>query len=185
MLDWNWRNLAVQAVAGGLLAASFTQAMAANAAPFGLEVGVAACDAARAKLQGAEERSLGGQDVWLETTEVEDLYPGATKVAARCSGNRVIAVQVEASKGGMGNDGARQAYATLASKYKRVAGGPMPSLGDGYARFVAGSSVIEQNSPHLSFEFTVTYYEKAFFDAIKASNAAEQKNKTKKKESAL
>ncbi len=185
MLNRKWRNLAVQAVAGGLLAVSFGQACAANAAPFGLEVGVASCDAARAKLTGAEERSLGGQDVWLETTEAEDLYPGATKVAARCSGDRVIAVQVEASKGGMGNGGAQQAYSTLASKYKRVAGAPMPSLGDGYARFVAGNSVIEQSSPHLSFEFTVTYYEKSFYDAIKAQSANEQKNKNRKKESAL
>jgi hypothetical protein len=155
-----------------------------NAAPLGLEIGVASCGAAQAKLANAEATPIG-QDTWLETVEAEDLYPGATKVAVRCSHDRVIAVQIEISKGGMGNPASQQAYSTLASKYKRVAGAPMPSLGNGYARFVAGNSVIEEIAPHLSFEFTITYYEKNFYDNIQASNAVDRKIKNNKKESAL
>ena len=168
-----------------LLAALPAQAAAAgNATPLGLEIGVATCAAARQKLGHAEEKPLGA-DTWLETSEAEQFYPDATKVAVRCSGGRVIAVQIEASKGGMGNEGSRQAYNTLAGKYKRVAGGPMPSLGNGYARFVAGNTVIEQSAPHLSFEFTITYFEKGFYEALNASNDADRRRQDNKKSSAL
>jgi len=165
-------------VAALTLCAMSQASAASNAAPFGLEIGVATCASARAKLPN-------GQDIWLESTHTEDLYPGSVEVGVRCSQDRVIAVQVKAAKGGMENPGSRQAYATLSGKYKRVAGGAMPSLGDGYARFVAGNSVIEQSAPHLSFEFTVTYYDKAFYDFVLASNAQERKNRSTKKQSAL
>jgi hypothetical protein len=171
-------------VAALTLCAMSQASAASNAAPFGLEIGAATCAAARAKLPNAQESYIG-KDIWLESTNTEDLYPGSVEVGVRCSQDRVIAVQVKAAKGGMENQGSRQAYATLSSKYKRVAGGAMPSLGDGYARFVAGNSVIEQSAPHLSFEFTVTYFDKAFYDVVLASNAQERKNSRHKKESAL
>jgi len=172
-------------VVGALLAAAAVQAApSGKASPLGLEIGVATCAAARQTLGQATEKPLGS-DTWLETSATEQLYPDATKVAVRCSGGRVIAVQIEASKGGMGNQAARQAYTTLASKYKRVAGSPMPSVGDGYARFVAGGTVIEQSAPHLSFEFTITYFEKAFYDTLNASTEADRRRQETKKSSAL
>jgi hypothetical protein len=159
-------------------------ATTSNATPLGLEIGVATCAEARQNLGEAEENPVGN-DTWLETTETDQLYPDATKVGVRCSDDRVIAVQIEASKGGMDNEGARKAYGTLAGKYKRVAGAPMPALGDGYARFVAGNTVIEQSAPHLSFEFTITYFEKRFYDSINASRAANRRAQDNKKSSAL
>lgn len=179
-----WAPAAALGLMGLISSACAYAAPSSNAAPFGLEIGKATCAEARQKLGQADEKPLGG-DTWLETSDANHLYPEATKVAVRCSGGVVIAVQIEASKGGMGNEGSRQAYSTLAGKYKRVAGGPMPSLGDGYARFAAGNSVIEQSAPHLSFEFTITYFDKSFYDALNASNDADRRRKENKKSSAL
>lgn len=156
-----------------------------NASPFGLEIGVATCDAARAKLGKVSESKLDGNDVLLEAANPSSLYEGATKLIVRCSDKRVFAVQFEASKGGMGNEASRDVYAGLARKYKRVEGGPMPSLGNGYARFVTGNSVVEQSAPHLSFEFTVTYYEKGFYDSIVSSNKTNAKKSRDSKQSSL
>ena len=156
-----------------------------GAAPFGLAVGSASCDAVRTRFGRSDEKDLGGGDLWLEARGPEQLYPGATKVAARCSEGKVIAIVVEASKGGMGADAAREVYATLSSKYRLVAGGPMPALGDGYARFVAGNTVVEQTSPHLSFEFKVTYLSKAFYDELQADGKRERDQAQQKKRSTL
>jgi hypothetical protein len=173
------------AVAMAMVSISASAAESQNAAPFGLEIGVATCDAARTKLGSVQESKLGGTDVLLTAADPSALYEGATKLIVRCSDKRVFAVSFEASKGGMGNGAARDVYAGLARKYKRVAGAPMPNLGNGYARFAAGNSVIEQSAPHLSFEFTVTYYEKGFYDSIVASNKADAKKSQDNKQSAL
>ena len=122
----------------------------------------------------------------FEAGEPEDLYAGATKIEATCSQNdHLIMLTITASKGGMGNDAARSAYATLNKRYKRVAGAPMPQLGDGYARFVGGNAVIEQSAPHLSFEFSVTYYTKDFYDHLIAFTKKANDSAKKLKDSAL
>lgn len=168
-----------------LISVSASAAPSANATPFGLEIGVATCDAARAKLGQAKEAKLGGTDVLLTAVDPSALYEGASKAFVRCGDGKVIAVQIEASKGGMGSEGSRGVYANLSKKYKLVSGGPMPQLGDGYARFVAGNSVIEQFTPHLSFEFTLFYYEKSLYESIVASNKEKEKKSTEKKQSSL
>lgn len=155
------------------------------ASPFGLELGQATCTLAAASFGPIQEEKLQGGDVLVTSTSPTKIYPGASKVFARCRANRVIAVQVELSKGGMGSESSREAFATLKSKYKLVAGGPMPSLGDGYARFVAGNSVIEQEAPHLSFDFTITYFEKSFYDQLLSNKAKEKQETESRKKSTL
>lgn len=166
---------------------SFTASAAtsSNASPFGLEIGVASCDVARAKLGRVIESKLDGNDVLLTAAAPSALYDGASKAIVRCIDGKVIAVQIEASKGGMGNDGAREVYSNLSKKYKLVAGGPMPNLGNGYARYDAGNSVVEQDAPHLSFEFTLTYYEKSFYSSIVTSKKEKERRAKEKKQSSL
>lgn len=60
------------------------------------------------------------------------LYDGASKAVVRCSNGKVIAVQFEAPKGGLGSEGSRSVYANLSKKYKLIAGGAMPQSGNGY-----------------------------------------------------
>jgi hypothetical protein len=157
----------------------------ASAAPFGLELGTASCDALKTRLGTTQEKPLGGSDVWIESPNPDQLYPGASKVAGRCSSGKVIAIQVEASKGGMGAEGAREAFSSLRSKYKLASGGPMPSLGDGYARFTYGNSIIEQSSPHLSFVFSITYYTRDFYEGLAAKTKRDENSTVEKKRSAL
>ena len=169
----------------GLASITASAAPSANAAPFGLEVGVATCDAARARLGQVEESKLDGTDVFLTAVAPSAIYEGASKAVVRCSDGKVIAVQIEAPKGGMGNGGSRDVYVNLSKKYKLVAGGSMPQLGNGYARFAVGNSIIEQDSPHLSFVFTLTYYKKSFYESIVASNKEKDKKAREKKETSL
>lgn len=172
-------------MAMGLSSLTALAAPSTNAMPFGLEIGVATCETARARLGQVEETKLDGNDLLLRAAAPSTIYEGASKAVVRCSDGKVIAVQIEAPKGGMGNGGSRDVYANLSKKYKVVAGGAMPQLGNGYARFAAGNSIIEQDSPHLSFVFTVTYYKKSFYDSIVASNKDKDKKAREKKESSL
>lgn len=178
-------NINATALALAFVSVSASSASPSNAAPFGLEIGVATCEAARAKLGRVEETKVGGSDVLLIAKDPSALYDGASKARVRCSEGHVIVVQIEASKGGMGSEGARGVYANLGKKYKLIAGGPMPQLGNGYARFSAGNSIIEQEAPHLSFEFTLTYYEKSFYENIIVSIKNKEKKADDKKESSL
>lgn len=166
----------------GVLVGCSLQALAA--APLGLEIGSASCADARGVLGASNEKAIG-QDLLLTAQRPGQTYPGATKVLVRCSADRVIAVQLEMTKGGMGNGNARATYATLKKKYKQVAGGPMPSLGDGYARFVAGNTVIEQDASHLRFEFTVTYYTSALYERLREADRRSEQETKEKKEQAL
>lgn len=157
---------------------------AANAAPIGLQLGVATCDQARQALKPSSEKKVG-EDILVSADQPSGLVPGAESVLARCSGDVVIAVQMKLPKGGMGNLNTRDAYANLKRKYRQVAGGAMPELGNGYARFAAGNSVIEQDAPHLSFEFTLTYYTKSFYDSIVEENKRAERDAKDKKNAAL
>jgi len=179
------KKLGLHILTLALMTSTASAAAPTNAMPFGLEIGVASCDAARTKLGRVEEAKLDGTDVLLTAAVPSALYDGASKAVVRCRDGKVIAVQIEASKGGMGNDGAREVFSNLSKKYKLVAGGAMPQLGDGYARFAAGNSIIEQESPHLSFVFTLTYFEKSFYDNIVASNKKKDKKARENKESSL
>ena len=149
-------------------------------APLGFAIG-GNCADIREKFTGSAE---GEKSFEAETPE--ELYAGATKIEATCSQNdHLIMLTITASKGGMGNDAARSAYATLSKRYKRVVGAPMPQLGDGYARFLGGNAVIEQSAPHLSFEFSVTYYTKDFYEHLVAFTKKANDAAKKLKESAL
>ena len=168
-----------------LTQASFANLSNSSANPFGLELGQATCEQAKTQLKPVKEQPLQDGDILVKTASPEKIYPGASQVFARCRGNRVIAVVIESSKGGMDNSASRSAFATLNSKYKLVKGGPMPSLGNGYARFAAGNSVIEQDAPHLSFEFTISYFEKSFFEELVSDSQKRKQETANKKQSSL
>ena len=166
-------------------AAAAGQPVGPNATPFGIEISVAPCSVARTKLGAVTEKKLGDSDVLLTAKNPSNLYDGANEVIVRCQSNQVVAVQFEASKGGMGSESSREVYSGLSRKYKLVAGGPMPQLGNGYARFASGNTIIEQSAPHLSFEFTVTYYAKDFYESIVAENQAKTQKTRNDKQATL
>ena len=139
------------------------------ATPWGIEIG-GACQAGVEKMGNVHQKSVGDGDILYVAADRDALYQGAKEITLRCSEGKVIALHLVAPKEGMDNPAARTTYQTLSKRYKRVAGAPIPRLGDGYARFVQGSSVIEIDSPHLSFDFTVTFLTKDFYNQIVAHN---------------
>lgn len=151
------------------LGSTHAKSEADTAAPWGIGIG-GACQAGLAKMGATQQRTLEGGDTLHVAQGSNTLYPGAKEMSLRCSQGKVIALQLVAPKEGMGNPAARAAYQALAQHYKKVAGGPIPQLGDGYARFVKGASVIEIEARHLDFDFTVTYLSQTFYDAIVQSN---------------
>ena len=146
------------------------------ATPWGIEIG-GACQQGLDKMGATKQKSLDDGDTMYYAVDNNMLYQGAKEVSLRCSNGKVIALQVLASKEGMGNPAARAAYQTLAKRYKKVAGGPVPQLGNGYARFVKGTSVIEIEARHLDFDFTVTYLTKGFYDDIVETNKKRAQDK--------
>lgn len=179
------RTLAAATMLAVTCAVLPVHAQGANAAPFGLEIGVASCDSARSKLASSSEKKLGDGDVLLYASKPADLFPGAQSMFARCSANKVIALGMDIAKGGMGNPKAREVYSFLDGKYKRVAGAPMPNVGNGYARFTSGATVIEQDAPHMSFNFSVTFFSKGFYDYLVIEDEKKAQQKKQAKASAL
>lgn len=163
---------------------ALAQSTKANPTPFGLEISKSTCADAKNRFGDVNSQFIGG-DLLLKVSNPAAHYDGATELMVRCSQDIVIAIQLTASKGGMGNTSAKEAYSSLTKKYKLVGGGPMPSVGNGYAKFVAGNTVIEEDSPHMSFEFTVAYYDKSFYELLNASSREESKKKQSKKQSSL
>jgi hypothetical protein len=165
-------SIPLLACAATLMAASATGTVHARtdaATPWGIEIG-GACQTGLAKLGAVKQKSLGERDTLYVAEDNNTLYQGAKEVTLRCKDDKIIALQLVAPKEGMGNPAARAAYQALAKNYKRVAGGPIPQLGDGYARFVKGNSVIEISAPHLDFDFTLTYLTQGFYNQIVANN---------------
>lgn len=157
----------------GVCASAQTKPGSSDPRPFDVEFGVSKCADLSAKW-GTEPRTnpKGG----VIAIAPNDLYPGATLIAVGCPENGAASqLTLKGSKGGMGAPGAIKTYKNLAAKYKLVEGGPMPSLGDGFARFQAGKMVIAMSSMHLAFEYDVNYVTQEVWDAAKAAHAATKK----------
>lgn len=170
-------------VAGFTVLASLAivaQARTEAATPWGIEIG-GPCQAGIEKMGEVHQKSLGDSDTLYFAADTDALYQGAKELSLRCSHGKILALQLVAPKEGMGNPAPRAVYRTLAKNYKRIAGAPIPELGNGYARFTKGSSVIEIDAPHLDFNFTVTYLTKDFYDVIVANNKKQAEEKTAKR----
>lgn len=171
----------VLAFAGAAVAAA---AHAAPPAPLGMAFGVASCEEAL-KTIGAPKLVRVGSELEASAPNPGALYPGAKSVGFICRDGRVAAVLMDVDKGGMGNPGGRELYNNLSAKYRRIAGGPIPTVGNGFARFVADDAVIHLVSPHLSFEVSVIFVTKRYWDEMNAEYAAAAKAQHDAKKSKL
>lgn len=161
-------------------------AAASNAQPFGIVIGTTTCAQASKILGGDVAKKPDDEGVvQVEARDPGSFYPGSSSIKAQCfAGDQpVIWLGMTVSKGGLGNPGGQEAYRNLAGKYKRVAGGAIPSLGDGYARFSSGDSIIELNSPHLSFDFNLYYLTAELYNKIISRNHEKEQQDAAKKRS--
>lgn len=168
------------------LATVFASANAATPTPLGMTIGTTSCADAMKRI-GASKLEGGkapGQGV-AEAADPSAVYVGATNILAVCGEGKLVAVVMELSKGGMGNPAAREVFGTLSSKYKRIAGGAIPTVGDGYARFESDGVVVELKAPHLSFEFTLTYADKGLWERTERSKNQRADAEKKAKDNAL
>lgn len=163
-----------------LMASTFVGAAHAKdeaVTPMGLEVG-GTCVQALEKMGAHQKTDIGDGDTRYKAKTPTSLHPDAQQVYVRCSQDQVVAVQVVFPKVGVSNAGGKALYRELNAKYKKVKGGAIPSVGDGYARFTKGANVIELDVPHMAFEYSVTYASQAFFERMRAANQRRADEKT-------
>jgi len=67
----------------------------------------------------------------------------------------------------------------LSAKYK-LKKKDIPYVGNSYAEFEAGNVIISIDAPHMSFEMTVMYIDKAVLKAFKDQSAAERAQEKKR-----
>lgn len=136
-------------------------AQIAIAEPLGITVGKTTCEEAE-KLTGSKG-SVQRNGRWgMTLVEPAKHYPQASSIQVFCHdaspASAVGFVLIEADKGGMGNPGPREAYATLAGKYKHLMGKPIPKVGDGNAIFNdRAGNFIQIEAKHLSFKYQLLY----------------------------
>lgn len=155
-------------------------ALANNAAPLGLELGVATyaqvkqqvdgktslSDAGTNKYSGGKMLQGHGDGLGIEgLSEITFIFDQSEKLAA------VLMT--------MPKDSFQPTLSALAKKYKLVAK-EVPFVGNASAKLQQGDSVIELNAPHLSFEMSVQYLTKSLKQSYAQQSSKERSNKEKK-----
>ena len=162
---------------------------AANAAPLGLELGVATY--AQAKQQVGGKTSLSdigtnkysggkmlqgdGAGLGIEgLSEITFIFDKSDKLAG------VLMTMPKGSGfGDLENGNFKKTLAALSAKYK-LDEKHTPFVGDASARLHQGDSVIEVTAPHLSFNMEVRYLSNELQKAFKQQSSSERATKEKR-----
>lgn len=75
-------------------------------------------------------------------------------------------------------------YTSLKSKYTLI-NAQVPFVGNRYAEFVSGDSIIILDAPHMSFDMTLLYAKKSFWQTVEEAQKKEKANKQKNLEKNL
>lgn len=167
-----------------VLAAAQTAFAGNNAAPLGVELGVASYDQVKQNLGKKTRLSDAGTNAYSdgpmlkgsgEGLEIDGLQE-ITFIFDKA--NRLAGVVMTLPKGGMGSENVKQIVGMLSKKYK-VVKKDIPFVGDAYARFKQGASIIEVSAPHLGFSMEVRYLAN---DLVAALNTRSETEKTAKQQ---
>lgn len=154
-------------------------AFASNAAPLGLELGIATyaqvkqqvgskttlSDSGMNKYSGGKMLQGKGGGLEIEgLSEITFIFDQSDKLAA------VLMTLPKSSF--------QPTLSALSRKYKLIEK-QVPFVGDASAKFQQGDSVVEVDSPHMSFEMTVSYLTKALKQAFKQQAGSERAKKEK------
>lgn len=149
-----------------LLLSISSSVWAANAAPLGFELGVATLSQVQQGLSSKTRLAETGTNKYtggkmLSGTGAGLDVDGLKEITFIFDQNNALAgVTMSLSKGnGMNNEGFKKLSKTLASKYKQVEKRD-PFVGDCYARYVQGDSVVILNVPHMGFDMGLSYLTK-------------------------
>lgn len=148
-------------------------ALAANAAPLGLELGVASLDQVQARLS-ATRLTPTGINAWSDGPMFESDGAGLDIDGLRRitfifdKGNRLAGVVMT-----MADHRFDEVFQHLAGKY-RLQSKQIPFVGDRYARFSQDASIVEIEDPHLSFEMEVRYLTNDLVKTFRQRRAAQE-----------
>jgi hypothetical protein len=180
----------VLALATITLAAVSPAALSANAAPLGLELGVATLADVQ-KNVGSRSR-LGDHGINKYTGgpmlrgDGEGLgIEGLSEVVFVFDRNQKLsAVLMTLPKGGFGDENFTRTLGMLAGKYK-LQSKQVPFVGDKYAKLRQGDSIVEIDAPHMSFTMSVRYLTNQMQADFAAQNAADNAERQRRQSSAL
>ncbi len=155
-------------------------AFAANAAPLGLELGVASyaqvkqqvggktslADAGSNKYSGGKMLQGDGAGLGIEgLSEITFIFDKTDKLAA---------VLMTLPK-----DSLQKTLSALSNKYQLIEK-QVPFVGNAFVRLQQGDSVIELDAPHLSFQMTVNYLTKSLKQSFNQQATGERAAKEKR-----
>lgn len=162
---------------------------AANAAPFGEEVGVSKCANVRKDLASKVNFEENGTNKYtggvMYIGNAENLgFDDAKSVLLICDKSDILAgLQLTLDKGSM--EGNFNKYnKMLKAKYKQVKI-INPFVGDKYAKYTQGNSSVELDSPHMSFDMTITYATNQLLQSYKTTSNSENNAKQKQQQNSL
>jgi len=177
--------IAFFAAAFMFLGATGAHAAPTNAAPFGMEVGVATLKQVKEEI-GA---TSGLVEVGINKFTEGPMYKtdgagidveGVNSVLFIFDTKQVLAgVIVEMPKDPSG------VYKTLSSKYKVISNKIDKFMNNGYAQLRKGGSIIEISAPHMSFSMEVRYVTDALMKSFNQTTQTEKAETQRKKANAL
>lgn len=154
-------------------------ALAANAAPLGMELNVATYAQVKQQLGGKTSLSDNGVNKYSDgkmlqgngdglgiegLSEITFIFDASDKLAA---------VLMTLPK-----DSFQQTLNALSKKYKRIEK-QVPFVGNASAKLQQGESVIELNAPHMSFEMSLHYLTKSLKQAFTQQASSEHEAQEK------
>lgn len=169
-------------------------ALAANPTPLGLELGVATLAQAKQTLGGktrlgdaginaySDGKMLKGDGAGLDVeglSEITLIFDKSDKLAAV-----LMTLPKQEGMGDMHNSVFTKTLNTLSGKYKLVEK-RVPFVGNSYAKFRQGDSIVELDAPHLSFNMSLRYLTNELQAAFNRQSEAEKSAKQRKQASQL
>jgi len=161
-------------------------ALAANAAPLGLELGVATQAQVRQQLDGQTElEEVGinqysggemlkgdGEGLGIDgLSEIVFIFDTSDKLAAV-----LMTLPKGEGFGDLHSGNFTKTAKALAAKYKQVEKS-QPFVGDARATFRQGDSVVELDAPHMSFTMTLRYMTQALQKTFKQQSTSNKATK--------
>ena len=162
-----------------------------NAMPLGFELGYANIEGVKSKLADVAELTDAGPNEYSKgpmlRSDGANLGIEGLKNALFIFGTdgTLQGVILTLPRGPQYRGATGELAKTLGKKYKLVSKKFESFLDHGSFRFEQGDSWIEIESPHLSFEMTVTYATKKLFASYEASRTASEQAARQKSESLL
>ena len=166
-----------------MLALALCGPAAADPAPFGLAIGKMTVDEFKKKYaaqpDGINKYSLGPMFI-VDTGKSGIHFDGLQELVAIFGEDGKLMVVI----GKVQKSRFEAVYDSLRNKYRLVSK-DIPFVGNKFAKFRDGNTVIELDAPHLSFTMQVRYLHQSFLKRFEEISRKEREEKRKKEQSQL